>query len=1041
MEKKYISAGAGSGKTYRITTDVAKLINQGVLNPEQVIMTTYTKAAAQELREKAKKEVAAYDKDKSLLMEHALIGTVHSVANTFLTKYWYLLGILPDAAAMEEDEMELYRDNSLRELLESDERKFLYAFAEKYKCGYSYKDQKSGLNYEFWKDDLCTVLNYIQWYDITDDQLKNSLNLTKTFIDCLQPVSDSDLQTYAKNTISHVQSKVNKMRTGAKKTNWLAFLSGLGSTFSSDDLATLNEIVKEKCEDITPGKDFLNAYFTNKKFADDVKNDLERYAEMIFNLAKRWIAQYKKYKDEHHLIDFNDMEEKFLELLDMPEVQNDIRSRYTHLYVDEFQDSNPIQVKIFEKLSSLLNTTYVGDKKQAIYGFRGSDTELTAAVADGFDPSEKETLKHSWRSVKPLVDFSNKIFVNAFSEMDPAEVELDMPSPPDGNTTSVDKPLRLWSWEKENNLALQIQQFILHEKIAPKDIAVLARSNDDLDKLATELQTLGVPVCREFSEIKDSRTGQLMKALLTLVAAPDSQAARAEVAFLTTPDYDLSKLINERLDNLTLPDNKKLYLADNPMIKKLMALLRYKKDESEKYTRNLLGYQSISALVETLVVELDLYAVVRSWENAKSEESNLQQFINIARKYEDRAAKMAQPATAAGFIAYFTERSQKGAANEDGVRLYTYHKSKGLEWKVVILLSIDDNPLDEKKLATRSMMGCQCHRDVAPTAADLYPPMSISLVRNIFGTTNVAEAALAKAMKSHGKWNEVMARAKGEAKRQLYVGVTRARDILVLAPKKGQLEWFKSVGIYPNAISDEPQQDVFSNGMMFDVSTCPTYEVMEWPKDECGKVHDLSRSFSDLSNPRYLSPSKVERKEHAIEPINDKEHRFAVKITKEEEALMGDFIHQVFCCADEGISVLQIQELRDSYGFSTNNIADADLPKLLESWKFLTDTLEKTYGQAVCRHHERPFRHHDAEGHILNGYIDFIWETAEGYVIVDYKTYAGGYNDVFTPGGKHFAGNHGEQLDCYDRALTAEGKRVIARVIYYPVTSYAAAVK
>lgn len=55
MTKTFISAGAGSGKTYRITTDVAKMVFDHKLNPEQVIMTTFTKAAAQELREKAKK--------------------------------------------------------------------------------------------------------------------------------------------------------------------------------------------------------------------------------------------------------------------------------------------------------------------------------------------------------------------------------------------------------------------------------------------------------------------------------------------------------------------------------------------------------------------------------------------------------------------------------------------------------------------------------------------------------------------------------------------------------------------------------------------------------------------------------------------------------------------------------------------------------------------------------------------------------------------------------------------------------------------------
>ena len=63
------------------------MVSDHQLSPDQVIMTTFTKAAAQELREKAKKELANLGKHKEAhLMEHALIGTVHSVANTFLTK-------------------------------------------------------------------------------------------------------------------------------------------------------------------------------------------------------------------------------------------------------------------------------------------------------------------------------------------------------------------------------------------------------------------------------------------------------------------------------------------------------------------------------------------------------------------------------------------------------------------------------------------------------------------------------------------------------------------------------------------------------------------------------------------------------------------------------------------------------------------------------------------------------------------------------------------------------------------------------------------
>ena len=197
MTKTFITAGAGSGKTYRITTDVAKMVNDKNigLKPDQVIMTTFTKAAAQELREKAKKELVNLGlHDEAQQMEHALIGTVHSVANSFLTKYWYLLGITPDAAAMDEDEVSVYRDHSLKGLLSNEERSFLFKYADIYEPKFGREDPKPGINYEFWKKDLCQVLDYIKWYDISDDQLTKSLDTTQSIIDCLQPRTTETLQ-------------------------------------------------------------------------------------------------------------------------------------------------------------------------------------------------------------------------------------------------------------------------------------------------------------------------------------------------------------------------------------------------------------------------------------------------------------------------------------------------------------------------------------------------------------------------------------------------------------------------------------------------------------------------------------------------------------------------------------------------------------------------------------------------------------------------------------------------------------------------------
>lgn len=1041
MTKTFISAGAGSGKTYRITTDVAKMVADQKLNPDQVIMTTFTKAAAQELREKAKKELANLGLHREAQqMEHALIGTVHSVANTFLTKYWYLLGIMPDAAAMEEKEIQLYRDHSLRGLLESKDRTFLYHFAETYNVTFDPKEHKSGIDYEFWKKDLCTVLDYIQWYSIDDSQLQKSAETTESFISCLEPTDNSPLMDYAKTVIDELELVLGSMRQGSKvKAERERLDSYKNRALTSDELIDIETIAKDRFKDSENTKRFSASLAARTLFTKESAEDHRKYAALIFRLASRWQKDYRQYKDEHHLIDFNDMEEMFLDLLGMSEVQNNIKSRYTHLFVDEFQDSNPMQVRIFQKLSSLLNTVYVGDKKQAIYGFRGSDTELTTAVADSIGKENTEHLEHSYRSIEPLVNFSNIIFSQVFKKMTPEEVQLKMPEK-NGNITSVEKPLRLWPYNGEKQLALQIQQLILREDIPAKHIAVLARANDDLDALADELRALHVPVCRESNDIKESRAGRLLKALLTLVNTPSNQLARAEVAYLTVPGYHITKIIEDRLDHLSSEKSYDEYLQDIPILKRLFQLRKFRSNEEEEFSTNLLGYQSISALVESLVIELDLYALVQSWENAMAEQTNLQVLIDLAKRYEDYATKLARPATVAGFISFFTEQQQYGAANEDGVRLYTYHKSKGLEWKVVIMLSLGDDASDATKIATRSMLGCHHRREQKPTAENPNPPMTISLVRNIYGKSDAGKAAVTARLQQHHFWESVSEHEIAENARLLYVGVTRARDILILAPREKNgaisLDWFRSVGVsnITQTFDGNDKQDFLGAGMPFYIEHVDQDNLLKWHEESMNLVHDLAADYSPLDNMLHVSPSKAGNTPHDIVKINDEERRMHAD-SKGQDALMGDFIHQVFCCCDDNISVEQIVQLRNSYGFTDMNMPEPG--RLLDSWKYLTDTLEARYGKAIKRHHEKPFHHLDSNGHVVSGYIDLIWETDDAYVVVDYKTCPGNYSLVFNPVNEHYAGRHGNQLDCYQRALEAEGKKkVAARIIYYPVTQF-----
>ena len=958
---------------------------------------------------------------------------------------------------MEDDEVALYRDHSLRGLLNNDDRAFLYRFTETYNISYDHSEHKSGVNYEFWKKDLCQVLDYIQWYSIDDAQLQKSIETTESFIKCLEPkegVSLDNPPIELKSILEQTLEAVNAAKKSKKKTIQLEFLGTLElEHITSGILKTWLEIVNDRNIDSDEAALFKEWANEVIMFPPEYVADQRKYAALIFRLANLWQKEYRQYKDEHHLIDFNDMEKMFLDLLGMPEVQNDIKSRYTHLYVDEFQDSNPMQVHIFQKLSSLLNTVYVGDKKQAIYGFRGSDTELTAAVADRIGKDNTEHLKHSYRSVEPLVNFSNAIFSQVFSNMKAEEVKLEMP-PKNGNPDKVDKPLRLWPYNGDKTLALQIQQLIRREGIAPKDIAVLARYNNNLDNLANELRQLKVPVCREESDIKDSRTGRLLKALLTLVNSPSNQLARAEVAYLTEPDYNITKIIEHRIDFLANQEASATnYLDEIPVLRRLAQLCWYRRDEQTEFSMNLLGYQSISALVESLVIELDLYALVQSWENAQTEVANLQAFVELAKKYEESSTKMGKPATIMGFISFFTNQEQKGALNEDGVRLFTYHKSKGLEWKVVILYSLDNDVADATEIATKSMLGCHHHREQQPTEENPNPPMTISLVRNIYGSTSAAIAAITSRFQQHPQWNMVRDKEIAEAARLLYVGVTRARNILILAPKENNgvinLSWFRSVGIDNLTVQIPPQEenkpikmDPFRIGVDFDVETINEEDILEWPEQKLNKVHDIAQNPARLDDVLYIAPSKVGKNPHEIEIINGKENRMEVRYDEkgDEDALMGDFIHQVFCCCDDGISVEQIEQLRDSYGFTAKNMPEPG--RLLDSWKYLIETLEARYGKAVKRHHERPFRHLDENGRIISGYIDFIWETEDAYIVVDYKTCPGSSQQVLDPTNNLYAGCHGDQLDCYQRALETEGtKKVAARIIYYPVTQFVVEVK
>lgn len=133
-------------------------------------------------------------------------------------------------------------------------------------------------------------------------------------------------------------------------------------------------------------------------------------------LVKKYISYYSEIKNEQGCIDFSDCELKLLKKLqDDDNFRNQLSQRFSCIIVDEFQDTNDVQAKIFKMLGRN-NLFYVGDVKQSIYAFRGGNPTIMAKLCKGVDGFTPLPLNMNFRSRKQVVDVVNAAFCGLMTE-------------------------------------------------------------------------------------------------------------------------------------------------------------------------------------------------------------------------------------------------------------------------------------------------------------------------------------------------------------------------------------------------------------------------------------------------------------------------------------------------------------------------------------------------------------------------------------------------------------------------------------------------
>ena len=1036
----FVSAGAGSGKTYRLTQDIAQMISDGKCQAEEIILTTFTEAAAKELREKVRSTL--YSKglyQAAMNIDNAAIGTIHSIAYQFVSRYWYLLGISANVSIMDTDGSKFCISQSLASLPTEED---LWLFDTICRSFNLTIPQTSQLDLEFWKRELKNIIDKTVELCIDEHKLElakeeskklinevirwNDFNISNDIISevvsRLNPIFDtiaSNAKKDKEEKRKELEDSISELKKYDGKIDGFPFakLISIAQSYSTYNSKLAKYIQKDFSDSVL----YFTELVDKLPHSVQVRSLVEHYIDAIFRLAIQWKNEYEEFKRKRCLLDFGDLLQKFDELLKKKEVIADIQSRYKVAFVDEFQDCSPLQVQSFERLSELMeHSVWVGDIKQAIYGFRGTNTELIKSIIDKVelknDGNKLDNLKNCWRSNETIVNLVNNIFCEkVFHNLLKDElIRLDMP-----NRTENDPPapqerelqhMHFVCGRKEDvpeALAEKVEEIISNGTFKPNEIAILYRYNSDVTKCAKALKEREIAYNARFdSETNDVESStddisSFINAVVSFAARGDNELSKAIIANRIERGYSTSELLTDRIQYLESDNNEQDWLSDLNIVGRISDI------------RKAIGNQSVSAAIETIVVELNLTDLIKRIDPTAPAYNYCSALESKATTYEGMCDNFGMSSTLVGFVEYLKEHPIEYPGDDNGVSVMTYHKSKGLEWPCVILCSLHKVPVEAKK----TFFGVLTYNTEADTLLRLVPTA-------IKGFTS----SMMERFEENDFFKQIRCATINEAKRLMYVGMTRPKEQLILTTygSKSGDDWLTSIGCDP--IDSHSTASVINWGKTNWKHIAENYVLPELYENTA----DVAE-FPVLKQPterpsfdiKFVSPSKANntKPQYTVEQYVTFADRISASAADGCDNTIGNFIHHAMCLwnGDKGI----IDVLAKAYGVKVD--VDTIVTSITQFWSWM----EKTYGKATHVDRELPFSFVNESAQVVTGEIDLVYQTAQGDILVDYKTYQGNPANLTDENSDFFAGKYCGQISLYEEALKRSGSVIRERLVCY----------
>ncbi len=468
-------------------------------------------------------------------------------------------------------------------------------------------------------------------------------------------------------------------------------LSGYNSNFTIYDEADKNKVVteilkNEKIEDDKFKKNLLFHISNYKNKFQSLENYLnDHYFEKDIEEIIEFIKKYENKMRENNAFDFDDLLQKTYLLLSSNEnVLNYYRNKFKHILIDEFQDTNEIQYDFVKLLAGNDNNVFVvGDEDQCIYSWRGANYKNISNFTKDFDNVEIIKLEQNYRSTKKIIEGANKIISKNIQRID-KKLWTD-----NALGEQIEYKKCYDEREEAENVASTIYSLHNFNNYNYKDIAVLVRLNSLTRNIEEKLLNYGINY-RVYGGMKFYDRLEIKNFLAYLKVLNN---IKDDVSFAKIANWPKRNIGEATIENLKALDSSK------SMLENLLNVQNY--DVKGATLTKLLNLQylfldfikqkdelNLVDLVEYIIEKLNLESFLNKDEEDKNRMLNIEQLVLSIKEYY----KNNEDASLSSYLQSVTLVSDMDSYNEDEdcVTIATVHASKGLEFKCVFIIGLED---------------------------------------------------------------------------------------------------------------------------------------------------------------------------------------------------------------------------------------------------------------------------------------------------------------------------------------------------------------